>query len=269
MADGKVTAKAEAEIEENVVEQDVYVLHGGLAACQYGSRTSRLRVPKCHGTYMHDMPLMTYKDTKVNDNVQPFGFCQCPDNPERQLIAQDIMKKVEDQSHDILDSIMDFFAGEPEKESDEYSDVLMENIIVPCHPEAFSYVWNDASDDLYINEEKALITKCTCLCRQCGARIFIVDDGQNNAAFEQQSKTDLSDWKEGDPIPDASETNLKQLEDLGQTDSELYKNMKEQIEKRNALDNEIRFCDPENEEERTKLEKQREDLENAYKSGKK
>lgn len=140
---------------------------------------------------------------------------------------------------------------------------------MPCHPEAFSYVWNDASDDLYINEEKALITKCTCLCRQCGATIFIVDDGQNNAAFEQQSKTDLSNWKEGDPIPDASETNLKQLEDLGKTDSELYKNMKEQIEKRNALDDEIRFCDPENEEERTKLEKQREDLENAYKSGKK
>lgn len=255
------------ETEDSVDKQEVYVLHGGVAACQYGSRTSRLRVPLCHGTYIHDMPLMTYTDTEVNTNVQPFGFCQCMENPERAIIAQEIMENVEEQSHDILDSIMDFFAGEPEKEDDEYADTLLQTIQVPCHPESFSLVWSDASDDLNINGAKALTTKCTCVCKKCGGQVFIVDDGQENATFEQQSQVDLSDWKEGDPIPDASERNLKQLEDLGKEDTELYKNMKEQIDKRNALNDEIRFCDPEN-EHYNELLQQKEDMEKEYKAGK-
>lgn len=214
------------------------------------------------------MPIMTFLDREVNVNIQPFGFCQCMDNPDRAIIAKQIMDQVEEDSHDILDSIMDFFMGSAEPETDEYADCLMEKILVPCSPDVFSFVWSDASEDLYINGEKALTTKCSCICRKCAGLVKIADDGQENAAFEQQSKTDLSNWKEGDPIPEASASNLQQLEQLGKTDTDLYNNMKEHIEKREELDMQIRCCDSDDEDTYNDLLQQKENLERAYKNAK-
>lgn len=279
------------------------MLHGGKAYCQWGTRESRLQVPKCHGTYVHDMPMMTYKDTVVEKNIQPFGYCMCMDNPDRAKKVDEILNYVDNETHDMLDSVMDgvnavgdavnaigdaacsaassvvsFFSGEEEKseekneESEETTDeertLLEQSVTIVCDPGAFSVIWEDSSEDLIINKQNALTSRCTILCKKCGAYIAISDDGQENAAFEQKSKQDMSKWKEGDPIPEASRSNLQQLEKLGKEDSELYEKMKTQIEQREELDKEIAYYKNKDQGAYHSLLSQRENMEKNYKTGK-
>ncbi len=205
MAEGKMTAETEITSEESVEENARYVLHGGLAICECGSRESHLRVPKCHGTYMHDMPIMVDTDTTAIENIQPFGYCTCMENPDRQDAIDAIMQDVEDQTHDLLDTAMDcvnavggffskainFLTGnegkEKKEEKDEYAEMLTESVMITCNPEKFSVIWDDASEDLIINGKRAMTTKCTIICEKCNKQISIIDDGQENAVHEQNN----------------------------------------------------------------------------------
>lgn len=292
MAEGKITAESDITQSGSMEQKASYVLHGGKAYCQWGTRESRLQVPKCHGTYVHDMPMMTYRDTEVETNIQPFGYCTCMDNPDRAKKVEKILKKVDEETHDILDTVMDgvnavgdvassayssvksFFCGEEEetKESEDTTDeertLLEQSVTIMCDPGAFSIIWEDSSEDLIINKQNALTSRCTILCKKCGAYIAISDDGQENAAFEQQSKQDMSKWKEGDPIPEASRSNLQQLEKLGKDKTELYEKMKNQIEQREELDQEIAYYKNKDQGRYHDLLSQRENMEKIYKTGK-
>lgn len=292
MAEGKITAESDITQSSSVDQKASYVLHGGKAYCQWGTRESRLQVPKCHGTYVHDMPMMTYKDTVVEKNIQPFGYCTCMDNPDRAKKVDEILNFVDNETHDILDSVMDgvnavgdaacsaassvvnFFTGgdDEEEESEETADeertLLEQSVTIVCDPGAFSIIWEDSSEDLIINKQNALTNRCTILCKKCGAYIAISDDGQENAAFEQQSKQDMSKWKEGDPIPEASQSNLQQLEKLGKEDSELYEKMKNYIEQREELDKEIAYYKNKDQGRYHDLLNERENMEKIYKTGK-
>ncbi|MBQ3783179.1 MAG: DUF4280 domain-containing protein [Lachnospiraceae bacterium] len=276
MAEGKITAEAKVE-EEGLEQQASYVLHGGKAYCQWGSRESRLQVPKCHGTYIHDMPMMVHTDVVVKENIQPFGYCYCMENPDRAAKVQEILDAVEEETHDLLDAAMDgvnaigdfLFGGDDEEEvSEEEMTLLEQNVTIMCKPGSFKVQWDDASEDLYINGEKALTNHCTIVCTKCGGLVSISDDGQENAAFEQQSKQDMSEWKEGDPIPEASQANLQQLKEMGKEDSELYQKMEEQIEEREDLNKRLQYYRNKDQGTYNELLQQKQASESNYKSGK-
>lgn len=217
------------ETEDNVEQRYSYVVHGGYAQCPYGTRPSRLVVPECHGTYIHDMPVMTVKDNKVIENVQPFGYCTCMDNPDRLEKVKEIMKQVNEETKlgdtimDIAGAVGNFLLFGPvmgtiknvmdsqEDEDDEYADMLMESVTIMCEP-LITQLWKDGSKDLLINSIKALNNGCTIKCDKCNAVIEIVDDGQENAVQEQQGVTDFKNWKEGDPMPAPTQRNLQNLE---------------------------------------------------------
>ena len=173
MAEGKMTAESDITQSSSVDQKASYVLHGGKAYCQWGTRESRLQVPKCHGTYVHDMPMMTYKDTVVEKNIQPFGYCTCMNNPDRAKKVEEILNTVEEETHDLLDTAMDglnalcdtagnigssvvnYFTGgddEEEEESEETADeertLLEQSVTIVCDPGAFSVIWEDSSEDL-------------------------------------------------------------------------------------------------------------------------
>lgn len=291
MAEGKVTAESEVTSEDSVEEKARYVLHGGQAFCPCGSRVSRLQVPKCHGTYMYDMPLMVDKDNNPEENIQPFGYCYSQENEDRQKKAEEIMKAVEDKTSDLLGKAMDalnsaadavgdaiaWLTGNKEEEvtpdkKEEYAQILMENIVIQCNP-TFETCWQNASEDLSIKGDKALTTQSSIVCTKGKCEIFIVDDGQENAMSEQNNKQDLSNWKEGDPLPEPTMANLQQMEEAGLTDTDAYKAMKETIDILEDMNTQKLSCISEDEEECKKnvadWEKRKQEITDQYKSGKK
>ena len=220
--------------EENMTQSYSYVLHGAQAYCECGSRLARLTLPRCHGTYMHDMPVMTVNDSRAKTNVKAFGFCSSLTNPDRLKAVEEVMKQVED-SKNLLDYMIDghsavtknainlgkkvasvFGYEEPELEEDPYHGYgkdVYENVTVMCHPEfAVGDIWSGGTDKLQIKGVNALNSTCSLVCLKSDrGGIHIVDDGQENATMEQHGSADMANWKEGDPIPDATQGNLENL----------------------------------------------------------
>ena len=88
--------------EESLTQSYSYVLHGASAYCECGSRLARLTLPECHGTYMHDMPVMTVEDCEAKTNVKAFGFCSSLTNPDRLKAVQKVMEIVEGDKNMLL-----------------------------------------------------------------------------------------------------------------------------------------------------------------------
>lgn len=220
--------------EENLVPSYSYVLHGAQAYCACGSRPARLTIPTCHGTYMHDMPIMTIEDSETQVNVKAFGFCTALDNPDRLEIVKGVMDIVEGKSN-LLDKIMDGLSGKKRtvkslksavdstfgygEDSTKdpyngYSPDVYENVTVPCKPMfAIGDVWMDSSDRLKINGVNALTSQCWLRCIKAKeGKIQLADDGQENATSEQHGAVDMASWEKGDPIPDPTQGNLERLD---------------------------------------------------------
>lgn len=212
MTEGK---NIENEVEasgESFSRDFSYVLHGGKAYCPYGSRTSHLQVPLDHGTLIHDMPVMTVLDCKAQTNIQSFGVCSCPTNPDRLAKIEEIKANVK-KSGGFLSKVMTFFCGESEDK--ETGKDLEQNVVIQCMPQfAISDMWEEGADKLRINGIKTLTSKCKvqCLKGDGEALIGIADDGQENAEKEKQGLCDFDNWQEGDPMPDASQRNVQNLE---------------------------------------------------------
>ena len=188
-----------------------YVVHGAYAVCSCGSRQSRLIVPQCHGTYIHDMPILCLTDAASRTNVQGFGFCNSETNPKRAEKVTEILENVK-KSDNFIDKVMDFFGIG--KETPEAVDDVGKNVLITCEPMfALGERWEsfDEKIRLQINGMEALHTGCQLICKN-GGTITLLDDGQENAAFEQASAFDAASWKEGDPMPELTRKNLQALE---------------------------------------------------------
>lgn len=211
--------------EESLEQYYSYVLHGSQAYCEYGSRLARLTLPKCHGSYIHDMPVMTTEDCKAYENIKVFGFCSSLENPDRFAAVEDVMKKVKEDEN-LLDAMMNginFLAKKVAKvfgcDSDTndpyrgYGKDVVENVLVQCRPVfAPADIWSGGTDKLMINGKQALNSNCIMVCTKCGGHIRIANDGQENAISEQHDVTDFSEWKEGDPMPEPTERNKEALD---------------------------------------------------------
>lgn len=214
---------------ESLIQNGSYVVHGAEAYCEMGSRTGRLTLPVCHGTYMHGMPVMTVMDSSDETNIKSFGFCNSLENPARLQAVQKVMGKVEEDKN-LIDGMMDgilslahaiegVFGFKEDSGNDPYHGYdkdVYQSVTVLCEPMiALLKEWNGGTDKLQINGVNALNSECTLRCLRDGSRgiIHIANDGQENAASEQSNAADMANWKAGDPYPPATQGNLEALDD--------------------------------------------------------
>lgn len=194
---------------ESLSDQYSYVVHGALLVCQWGSRTSRLVVPLSHGTYLHDMPVMTVTDCRAEANIQGFGYCMNPENPNRIAKIKEIKENVK-KSGGFLSKVMHFFGMEKEVDGSD----LENNILIPCTPVfAAGTEWEPGAGEIryQINGKCALRVDCQIECIHCGGRIQMIEDGQEDAAAEQSTERfDAKDWQEGDALPPPTQKNLEE-----------------------------------------------------------
>ena len=226
------TYEAQGTVEstaENTTPQYSYVVHGAEAYCPCGSRPGRLTIPTCHGTYMHDMPIMTVYDSKEDTNIKCFGFCSSISNPDRLTEVEKVMDKVE-KSKNLLDGIMDGlsflgnaiasafgFGDEPDPNDPYhgYGEDVYKSVLVCCEPMfATMRKWDGGTDRLRINGANALNSNCTIVCLKDAENgiIHIMNDGQENAAMEQAGAADMASWKPGDSYPQPTQGNMEALE---------------------------------------------------------
>jgi hypothetical protein len=59
----------------------LYVVRGAQVKCDQGSCPSRLNLPKGHGVYVNDKPVMIDTDCQAGVNVMPFGNCSTLSGP--------------------------------------------------------------------------------------------------------------------------------------------------------------------------------------------
>ena len=52
-----------------------YIVRGANMNCSNGSGLSKINLPKSHGVYAFQKPMIGYRDTKSMSNIPPFGIC--------------------------------------------------------------------------------------------------------------------------------------------------------------------------------------------------
>lgn len=58
-----------------------YVVRGATVKCSSGSSPSKLNLPRSHGMYVNNKPILNDSDTAAGANVMPFGKCSVLDGP--------------------------------------------------------------------------------------------------------------------------------------------------------------------------------------------
>lgn len=59
-----------------------YLVRGAMLVCQCGSHPRRLNLPRCHGVYMMEKPIIRKDDCIVGKNIEYFGVCSGSTPPE-------------------------------------------------------------------------------------------------------------------------------------------------------------------------------------------
>ena len=58
-----------------------YVVRGAQVKCNKGSSSTNLNLPKSHGVYINDKPVLNDSDRAAGTNVMPFGRCKILKGP--------------------------------------------------------------------------------------------------------------------------------------------------------------------------------------------
>lgn len=169
---GGVAAVGAAAIAAAVAPK-TFVVHGAQIACKCGSRPGRLIVPLSHGVFIHDTEQLNISDSVPLINVQVFGVCTNPNNPDVKAAAQEIVDNVKSRKKGFMDKVMDFFCKPPKVEVNED---LIKKCVALCKP-VINMEWVGGKDDVIIDEKSALLSSCTLSCLY-GGEIKIIDDGQ-------------------------------------------------------------------------------------------
>lgn len=152
---------------EHREKQDAYVVRGGRIKCQYGSHCRQLNLPRCHGVYVCNQPVMFKKDCVAGTegaelNIRTFGVCSSPDNDTGGSVC--LQKETEPNPDGSFPD---------EKASGTVTGT-------PCIPEIIGE-WDDCHVDTHIGieGEEALTTKSFLVCRY-GGLIEIIRSGQED-----------------------------------------------------------------------------------------
>lgn len=147
-------------LKEYAQEQQEYLVRGAMMRCSCGSHYRRLNLPKCHGVYTNDRPMMNDNDSLPGDhlNVSTFGVCSSGANKSggNVLLKKDAKrdvygKKIEDQEGNVKGT--------------------------PCSPIVVSN-WLSAHESIEVGDGKAITPQSFLVCKYEGI-IEVVDSGQN------------------------------------------------------------------------------------------
>lgn len=159
-------AAYQAEHQQSI---DAYVVRGALLKCRYGSHCRRLNLPRCHGVYVLNHPIMFKKDcvagTEGDDiNVTTFGVCSSPNNRTGGSIR--LLKEAQ---------------RNPDGTFKEGGVVDGTITGTPCIPEIVGE-WESTHEDAHIGPEgeEALVTSSFLVCRH-GGLIEIIRSGQEDS----------------------------------------------------------------------------------------
>ena len=138
-----------------------YVVRGARISCTWGSHSSRLDMPACHGAYIREKPMMHEKDCRVGieANIAPFGACFSPQNPNPEVIIYEAA------------NLMPVYKG------DGASALPALPVIGKLCQPMLGNKWLDAHEDTLVDGVAALRTNCTLACLYQGV-IHFIDDGQ-------------------------------------------------------------------------------------------
>ncbi len=129
-------------VEDSGGDQQSYVVAGAILTCNFGDKPNRLKTPFSHGVYIKNKAQMNIMDYVPNVNIMPFGLCSSLANP---AVAS---------------------------ATSANNGVLTPQ---PCTP--VTMPWINGKTDVLIENQPALLSKCTCQCAYNGI-IKIEDDGQ-------------------------------------------------------------------------------------------
>ena len=59
-----------------------YLVRGAMLVCSKGSHPRRLNLPKSHGVYIKEHPMIKQEDCIVDENITFFGVCDSETPPE-------------------------------------------------------------------------------------------------------------------------------------------------------------------------------------------
>ncbi len=127
-------------------ENPAYIVRGALMQCKLGSHRRRINLPKSHGSYVNEKPMMNVDDCKP-DNIPYFGICNSMSN----LNSAVIYLIAEDGST---------ISGKP------------------CFP-AFYGKWVNAKEGTLV-EGKAALTKDSVIFCHCMGAVTFLKDGQHD-----------------------------------------------------------------------------------------
>lgn len=63
-----------------------YIVRGAKMRCSCGSHPRRINLPVSHGSYVEDKPMMNEADSRLLVNIEDFGICNSPANPNNAII---------------------------------------------------------------------------------------------------------------------------------------------------------------------------------------
>lgn len=161
--------KEKEEFEEN---QKEYLIRGAMMKCTHGSHYRRLNLPKSHGVYTKDRPLMNETDSLEGDehNIPTFGICDSCNNKTGNSV---LLKK---------DVPRDKYGKPTGKPSPG------EIRGIPCSPVIISN-WMCPNEASFVEGSKAITVQSFLVCKYEGI-IEVVDSGQNDdeTAITEDSK---------------------------------------------------------------------------------
>ena len=139
-------------------KDDKFVVMRAKLKCSLGEKETELIMPKDHGIFLRKKPQMNVKDCKPYANIQPFGTCkkgsQC-----MQPCPTTLSLGAAGSQPSSLQAATAPGGGEP------------------CTVKITMDEWEKGHDDTFVDDEKALLGRCTIQCT-CGGTITIEDVGQ-------------------------------------------------------------------------------------------
>lgn len=192
------------ELRENRENDTTYVVHCARIECPFGMRESYLALGPTHGVLTHQIPQMTVKDIKLDQNIINFGGCHSRENPGVQAEIDKTNEIIEGKK-DWRDKVVGYFTKqwkksvavfktgisigkkllgikdkpktkeeiEAEKQQEMWSDFVGEcNAGFPADGE-----WLEGHEKVFINGEPVLLRKCSIMCNYGGC-VTILLSGQ-------------------------------------------------------------------------------------------
>lgn len=132
-----------------------YVVRGAMLYCEKGTHPRRLNLPKCHGVYLLDKPMIRKNDCIAEKNISSFGVCTAdtpPDGAEEILLGGYVL---EGEDADMVEDVFGF----------------------ACKPDIIGE-WRSVNHKSCVTGEFPAVTIDSYLVCACGGLIKIATSGQ-------------------------------------------------------------------------------------------